>query len=103
MPITPTAPITIPSIVIDTYWLSRLVMVAPKIAEANALPKPDASAVIELLPYNSASLQSVPEKVVRVQIKDIFAKVAGGDTDLVQIMQLILAYSQKEAKAQGLI
>lgn len=102
-PITPTAPITVPAVVIDTYWLTKLFVASPSIAASNALPVPDANAVIELMPYNAANLESVPDKAVRVSIKGIFGRVAGGDTDLATILQLILAYAEKEAKAQNLI
>lgn len=101
--ITPTAPITIPSLVLDTYWLSKLVVQAPEISPSNALPKVDASAVMELIPYNAETLQADPSKAVRVPLKGIFAKVATGDMELAQILGLILAYAQKEAKAQKLI
>lgn len=103
MAITPTTPITLPAVVLDSYWMSRLSMNAPEIAAANALPKKDADAIIQLIPYASSNLQEVPEKAVLVPIKGIFAKIAAGDTDLAKIVELILAYAEKEAKAQKLI
>lgn len=103
MAITPVAPITVPGVVIDTYWLSKLIVQSPKISAPNALPSQDASAMIELLPYNAGSLQPVPERAVRIEIKNIFAKVAAGDTDLGTILGLILSYAQKEARSQGKI
>lgn len=103
MPITPTSPIIVPGVTLDKFWLQKLVVESLEIAAENALPVKDARAIIELIPYNSQSLHAVPEKVVRVFISDIFSRVAQGDSDLEEILDLILAYAQKEARTKGLI
>lgn len=102
MPITPTNPITVPAKTFDRLWVTLLSVRSEAVSAPDALPSPDASATIRLLPYSAETLDTA-ESQINVNIPNIFTRISQGDTKLAQILGLILEYAGEEAKRQGLI
>lgn len=95
--IVPSAPIVVPSKSYDKYWVTSISISASS-------PKAEAMAVLSLIPYISTTGEIGPVSLgFSLQIPGIFARIKAGDTELAQIMGLILDYADKEAKKQGKI